>query len=437
MVFRLGRLPAEATVAQATVGFAVTVNEGLRQDARIVNVGTVGYTAETLNTHGEVDTPRTVTPVLVPDLAIAKTHTGAFAAGQTATFRLSVTNVGAVASRGTVTVTDTLRPQFSFTGAVTSPGWACATSGRTLSCARSDPLAPGAAYPPIEFSARIDPDTDDEELFNTAVVAGGGDGNRLNNESTDSGKLQRPDLAVDKSADQTIVRAGGRATFTIRVANIGAADATQVELTDVLPTGLTLIDITSSQGTCTPGRPVVCQLGTLAVDAIATLHLTTLVDADLSGTPRLVNRVSVDARERDPNPGNNSDDASVDEVLALVDLVVEKLTATPTVPAGNDVAFTVTVRNVGLTTATGVRLQDALPPGLTVKTATPTQGTCTTGIPIICNLGTLVARGSAQIVIEASSTPELAGQTLTTSPRRPPIRATATRPTTVTVPTSR
>jgi uncharacterized repeat protein (TIGR01451 family) len=413
VVFRLGQLAAQAVDWQATVSFAVTVNDGLPQGTQLTNVGTIGYTAETLDTPGEVDTPPATTPVQVPDLAIRKTHLSDFAAGRTTTFRLTVSNVGPVPSRGTVTVSDTLKPQFAFAGAVSAPGWQCATSGRTLSCARGDSLAAGAAYPAIEFAVRVDPDTDDEELFNTARVDGGGDGNELNNEATDSGKLRRPDLAVDKVADRQIVQAGGRATFTIRVANIGTSEATNVRLTDVLPAGLTLLGITTSQGTCTPGPPIRCELGDLAVDELVTLRLTTLVGANQAGSPPLVNRVRVDLDERDPNPANNSDEASVDEVLAVADLAVTKVTATPTVPAGGDIAFKVTVTNKGLKAATNVRLQDVLPPGLTVKSASPTQGSCTTGVPITCALGNLAPGGGAQIVIIATSSPSLAGQTLT------------------------
>ena len=66
-----------------------------------------------------------------------------------------------------------------------------------------------------------------------------------------------------------------------------------------------------------------------------------------------------------------------------------------------------------MTRATNVRLVDTLPPGLTVKSAVPTQGTCATGVPITCNLGTLPGGGGAQVVVTAASSTAAAGQTLT------------------------
>ena len=107
VVFRLGRLAAQAADWQATVSFAVTVNDGLPQGTQLTNVGTIGTTAETLDTPGEVDTPPATTPVDVPDLAIRRRIYPTSPAGTT-TFRLTVSNVGPVPSRGTVTVSDTL-----------------------------------------------------------------------------------------------------------------------------------------------------------------------------------------------------------------------------------------------------------------------------------------------------------------------------------------
>jgi len=67
VVFRLGRLAPQAADWQATVSFAVTVNDGLPQGTQLTNVGTIGYTAETLNTPGEVDTPILDRRPLPPD----------------------------------------------------------------------------------------------------------------------------------------------------------------------------------------------------------------------------------------------------------------------------------------------------------------------------------------------------------------------------------
>lgn len=86
-------------------------------------------------------------PVLGPDLRIASTHIGAFTQGATgAAYSLTVTNTGSIATVGAVTATEVVPVGLTAT-AMTGPGWSCAIA--TLTCTRSDSLAPGASYPSI------------------------------------------------------------------------------------------------------------------------------------------------------------------------------------------------------------------------------------------------------------------------------------------------
>jgi hypothetical protein len=91
---------------------------------------------------------------------------------------LTVVNRGDRASEGPVTVTDTLpvglSPLVNNPGfdagpvAASGDGWGCA--GTT--CSRSDPLGPGAAYPPITITVRV-ASTAPAQVTNTATVTGG------------------------------------------------------------------------------------------------------------------------------------------------------------------------------------------------------------------------------------------------------------------------
>jgi uncharacterized repeat protein (TIGR01451 family) len=82
------------------------------------------------------------------DLTLTKTHAGNFTQGQTgATYTVTVRNIGLGPTTGTVIVTDNLPPALAATAAA-GPGWTCNISVNTATCARSDPLAPGASYPP-------------------------------------------------------------------------------------------------------------------------------------------------------------------------------------------------------------------------------------------------------------------------------------------------
>ena len=112
------------------------------------------------------------------DLAIAKTHTGNFAQGQSgASYTLTVSNIGAAATGGTVNVTDTLPAGLTAT-ALNGTGWACTLA--SLTCTRGDALAAGASYPAIVLTVNV-ANNAPASLTNTATVSGGGDANAGNN----------------------------------------------------------------------------------------------------------------------------------------------------------------------------------------------------------------------------------------------------------------
>lgn len=116
----------------------------------------------------------------------------------------------------------------------------------------------------------------------------------------------RADLSVSATAAPNPATVGGSLTFTITVANLGPDAASGVTLTDTLSAGLTVGTVTPSQGNCSGGGPVNCELGTIASGASATVTL--VVTAGQAGTASLT--ATVAATELDPNAGNDSATAS-------------------------------------------------------------------------------------------------------------------------------
>jgi uncharacterized repeat protein (TIGR01451 family) len=176
----------------------LTVNVASNAPANVTNVATVSNAGDPNNANDTATDPTMVTPTAVAgiDLTIAKTHSGNARAGQTNfAYKITVSNVGTVASSGTVTVTDVL-PAGLTAVAITGAGWSCAV-GATPTCTRADELAPGAAYPPITLTVRVAADAP-ANIVNTATVSGGGDINPANNTATDATTVTpRPDPTRD------------------------------------------------------------------------------------------------------------------------------------------------------------------------------------------------------------------------------------------------
>ena len=109
------------------------------------------------------------------------------------------------------------------------------------------------------------------------------------------------DLSLVKSDSPDPVIQGQNLTYTLTVANAGPSAATEVVVNDALPSGVSLVSATPSQGTCTGTADVTCQLGTIAAGQSATITLVVRVLA--AGT--LINNATVSSSVPDPDLSDN------------------------------------------------------------------------------------------------------------------------------------
>src|SRR6202011_4851997 len=172
--------------------------------------------------------------------------------GSTGSYTVTVSNIGPVASSGLVTVSDTL-PAGLAPSTATGTGWTCGIVGQAVTCTRSDALGAAASYPVITIAVTVG-QAATTPLTNTATVAGGNELNTANDSASDSTAIiSQADVGIAKIASSGTVTGGSNVTFTITTTNNGPSNATGVQVTDLLPAGLTLVSATPSQGTYTSG----------------------------------------------------------------------------------------------------------------------------------------------------------------------------------------
>jgi uncharacterized repeat protein (TIGR01451 family) len=92
------------------------------------------------------------------------------------------------------------------------------------------------------------------------------------------------------------------------------------------------------------------------------------------------------------------------------DLALTMTQAAPTVPAGSQQTYTLTVTNAGPNDATNVTILNTLPQQSSLVSATPSQGAACTGTLVLtCNLGTVANGGKATVTIIVSIVPDGVG----------------------------
>jgi uncharacterized repeat protein (TIGR01451 family) len=109
------------------------------------------------------------------------------------------------------------------------------------------------------------------------------------------------DLGVTGSGSTPTTVVGTPFTDTFTVTDHGPQNATGVTLTDTLPGGVTLVNVTTSQGSCSGPPTISCSLGLLSNGSSATvaLHLTGTSGGTVADT------ASVTGAQADPNTSNN------------------------------------------------------------------------------------------------------------------------------------
>lgn len=213
-------------------------------------------------------------------------------------------------------------------------------------------------------------------------------------------------------------RVGQTVTYTVVLTNTGTgnqADNAGNEFTDVLPSGLTLVSATATNGTAATAGNTVTWNGALApLGGTVTITVTATINAGAQGTT-ISNQgtVAFDSGGNGTNGGSAlTDDPALPGASDPTSFAVgnANVSATKVVsggahPVGSSVTYTVVLGNSGNTASpdnAGNEFTDVLPAGLTLTSASATSGTATTAGNTVNWNGSVPAAGSVTITITAT-----------------------------------
>jgi uncharacterized repeat protein (TIGR01451 family) len=314
-----------------------------------------------------------------PDLTIDKSSTSSFSAGASASFTITVTNVGANATDGSiVTITDNLPAELT-AGTPTGAGWDCsASTATTVTCTRSDILGSTQSYPAITVPVTVGAVTVGtlparNQIINTASVAGGGDNNPNNNSDTVRFPVlgTEPDLAITKTATPTTQSSGGLATYGLIVENRGtsATDGSAVRVSENLPNGVIFDQnrsIVANGWTCSvTGQTVNCTRSDVLAVGTSYPEISIPVIITAAAGTTIINLASVSGGGEATDPNillNNSAQANILTIGGFSPLGLAKQIGTVTDNGDGTftIPFTIVVQNFGPTTITNVQVADNL-----------------------------------------------------------------------------
>lgn len=217
-----GTLSNSATIASASTTDPNPANNTSLSSSPVTNFTDVGVTI--------TDAPDPVFP------------------GSTLTYTVAVTNGGPSAALN-ATLTVNLSPQTTFTSISSNPGWSC-TTGQTIVCTNPSLTAPSTTF--TITTTTINPFTAPTIVTTASVSTTANDANAANDVATATTTAQPYGALSAAKTHSGGTMPGDSVTYTIVLSNTGGfaqADNPGDELTDVLPSALTLVSASSTSGT--------------------------------------------------------------------------------------------------------------------------------------------------------------------------------------------
>lgn len=127
----------------------------------------------------------------------------------------------------------------------------------------------------------------------------------------DSAESAIADLALTNTVSNATPLVGDTLTFTITATNNGSSDNTGVQVTDLLPSGLTYVSSNAAAGTTYNSSTGLWNIGSIANGASKILTITATVNSGQAGNTMTNTASKTAANITDPVSGNNSASRSI------------------------------------------------------------------------------------------------------------------------------
>ncbi|MBN8867751.1 MAG: PKD domain-containing protein [Solirubrobacterales bacterium] len=358
------------------------------------------YVPENDNVSVDVD-------VFAQDNAISLTHNGAFRAGVTRSYNAQVKNVGSAdAPAGSTSVVFTLGNGTTYQG-FSGSGWSCTDDAQEVSCDYAPAVEAGANAATLSIQAGIQPAAR-PSVTASATVTTTDDRNQDNDTDEHVVSVTSPDLGVSSSHTGDF-RVGTVGTYTLDVKNHGdAATDAPIQITDTVPTGLSIVSANGAGWTCAIAAPdVTCDhTGPLAADAAAA-PIALKVMPTTGAVPSVSNEVAVTgAPDFNAVNDSNSDFTVVKEIDIAVDLDGPVVTKR----VGDDISYKVLVTNVDTAdTIAPITVTGTLPTGVEPNEAGGNGWNChIAGQDVTCDRAASLAsaQDAPDLNIDALITPD-------------------------------
>lgn len=339
------------------VTYDVTVDDPVSEEL-IINTAIVTSTIQSRPIAAVVEDP-----VLLTELTLRKMAASAVVEeGNTATYRIVVENASETTAAQNVVIEEALPGGLTYSGSDVSVG--SFTNGTW-----TIPVLPAASLATLTLYATADEGSGGCYYTNTATIVSMDTVQTDESDDTASAVILVPgaDIGVVKSVNDESPQEGDHLTYTITTVNNGPSDASGVNVSDVLPDGLSFVSASASRGAYDSATGI-WNIGSLLNGESVTLNLTANVN---NGTlhQSLTNVASVtESSLPDPDESNNTADAVI-IVVSYLNVTKTSDTTTPLVP-GQSVEYTIVLTNGGTFDYDVLNVFDTLPEELTYEDST-------------------------------------------------------------------